>query len=87
MLLTNTLTKLTAITLKEPLTNLARSVDYKEQGGAPILGVAAPVIKAHGSSNAFAIKNAIKQAMFCVEKDVCGQVEAGIAKVKNEGDK
>lgn len=82
MLMTNGLTKLSAITLKKPLTELKKSMDYKERGGAPILGVAAPVIKAHGSSNAYAIKNAIRQAMFCVEKDVCGQVEAGIAKVK-----
>ena len=39
------------------LRNFKKKFDYKETGGAPLLGVKAPVIKAHGSSNDIAIKN------------------------------
>ena len=41
---------------------LKKSMDYTEYGGAPLLGIAQPVIKAHGSSNPKAFKNAIRQA-------------------------
>ena len=37
-----------------------KKVDYSEYGGAPLLGTAKPVIKAHGSSNARAFYNAIR---------------------------
>ena len=37
-------------------------MDYSEYGGAGLFGLNAPVIKAHGSSNANAIYNAIRQA-------------------------
>ncbi|MGN1080847.1 MAG: phosphate acyltransferase PlsX [Acutalibacteraceae bacterium] len=48
---------------KPGLKKLKHRLDYTEYGGAPILGIKKPVIKAHGSSNAKAIKNAVKQAM------------------------
>ncbi len=56
-------TKIAALLAKDALRGLKRKMDYAEYGGAPILGVAKPVIKAHGSSNAKAFKNAVKQAM------------------------
>ena len=59
-----------------------KTLDYKETGGAPILGVTRPVIKAHGSSDARAFKNAIRQAKSCVERDVSGAIEAGVARQK-----
>lgn len=59
----NTLTKLGALTVKPGLSEIKKMVDYAEYGGAPILGLAKPVIKAHGSSNAKAFKNAIRQAV------------------------
>ena len=37
-------------------------MDAGEVGGTPLIGISKPVIKAHGSSDAFAIKNAIRQA-------------------------
>lgn len=43
-------------------------MDYSEFGGAPLLGVNGVVIKAHGSSDAKAIRNAIRQAKTCAEK-------------------
>lgn len=45
--------------VKSNLTKLKGEFDYEEFGGAPVLGVNAPVIKMHGSSNAKAVKSAI----------------------------
>ena len=50
-------------------------------GGAPLLGAAKPVIKAHGSSHAKGIKNAIRQAKLCVANDLCGTMEKALAEV------
>lgn len=59
----NLATKLAAAALKAPLKAMKDSLDYTKYGGAPIVGLQKPVIKAHGSSNAEAIKNAVRQAM------------------------
>lgn len=55
--------KIGALLAKDALRGLKKKMDYAEYGGAPILGVTKPVIKAHGSSNAKAFKNAVKQAI------------------------
>ena len=47
-------------------------------GGAPFLGAKQPVIKAHGSSKAKGIKNAIRQAKTCVENDLCGTMQSAL---------
>ncbi len=47
---------------KPALRSFKRQMDYTEYGGALLLGVNGGVVKAHGSSNAKAIKNAIRQA-------------------------
>lgn len=59
-------------------------MDYTEYGGAPLLGTAKPVIKAHGSSNAKAFKNAIRQARDFVEKGVIDEISSSIAKIKEQ---
>lgn len=59
----NLLTKIGALMVMKGLKKLKTKMDYKEHGGAPLLGVKAPVIKAHGSSDARAFKNAIRQAV------------------------
>jgi len=58
--------------LKSSLKQMKKDFDPSETGGAPILGISKPVFKAHGSSNAKAFKNAIKQAMAYTS---CGAVE------------
>lgn len=58
----NAVSKLSALALKPQLRKLKKKLDYSEYGGAPFLGARKPVIKAHGSSNAKAIKSAIMQA-------------------------
>lgn len=55
-----------------------KRLDPNEVGGAPLLGVNGVVIIAHGRSNDFAIKQAIRQARLAVEKDVVGAIKAGI---------
>ena len=55
-------TKLGAMLLMDSLKNIKKSFDYTEVGGAPFLGINGIMIKAHGSSDAKAIKNAIRQA-------------------------
>lgn len=57
-------------------------MDSEEIGGAPLLGQRAkPVIKAHGSSKAKGIKNAIRQAKLCVANDLCGTMQSALAEV------
>ncbi len=68
----NVKTKLAYLAVKPGLKEMKNSFDASEHGGAPLLGLKKPVIKAHGSSDARAIFNAIKQAAKCVESDVCG---------------
>ncbi len=55
--------KLAALVIKKDLYALKGMMDSSEVGGAPLLGVKKPVIKAHGNSDAKAIKNAIRQAV------------------------
>ncbi|MDR0974177.1 MAG: phosphate acyltransferase PlsX [Ruminococcus sp.] len=51
-----------------------KKMDYKEVGGAVLLGVSKPVIKAHGSSDETAFYNAIRQAKLCVDGDIIGKI-------------
>ena len=43
-----------------------------------LVGISKPVIKAHGSSKAKGIKNAIRQAKICVENDLCGTMQSAL---------
>lgn len=78
MLFKNLGTKLAAVLLKSGLQDFKKSMDYTEYGGAPLMGINKPVIKAHGSSDAKAFKNAIRQAKAFSEKNVIGEIEAGL---------
>ena len=79
------LTKLAALTMKSRFGGLKKKLSTAEYGGAPLLGVAKPVIKAHGNSKAYAIKNAIRVAGECVTADVVGKI-AGTVSRESEGD-
>ncbi len=78
MLMKNVFTKFAALFLKSGLRDFKKKLDYTEAGGAPLLGIARPVIKAHGSSNATAFKNAVRQAKAFVEGDVNGAIAKGL---------
>ncbi|GED28961.1 phosphate acyltransferase PlsX [Brevibacillus centrosporus] len=62
--------KVGAAILKPGLMRFRKRMDYAEYGGAPLLGLRSPVIKAHGSSDAKAVKNAIASAATFVQQDV-----------------
>ena len=63
VLYSSPVTKVAALTMKPHLMHMKKDLDPSERGGAPILGISKPVIKAHGSSDAKAFKNAIRQAI------------------------
>jgi glycerol-3-phosphate acyltransferase PlsX len=67
--------KLAAAVLKPNFAILKNTMDYSEYGGAALFGLKAPVIKAHGSSNAQSIYSAIRQTREMVQKDIVGQIQ------------
>lgn len=70
------MTKLAALVVKKPFMQFKKEMDVKEHGGSPILGLRKPVIKAHGSSDARAFKNAIRQAIRFAESEATETIEA-----------
>jgi glycerol-3-phosphate acyltransferase PlsX len=80
-------TKLAAGMIKSDLRTLKNKMDYSEYGGAGLFGLAAPVIKAHGSSNRRAVFNAIKQASHMVEYNVTETIRSTIESLELEEDK
>lgn len=70
VLKTNIATMASALTMKNKLSDIKHRFDTSEHGGAPLLGISKPVIKAHGSSDAKAIKNAVRQAIHFVETGI-----------------
>jgi len=79
--------KIGALLIKPALKRFKGRLDADEHGGAPLLGVNAPMIKAHGSSNARAIKNAIRQARTMVQGDVTGKIRDAVEKLMPEEEK
>lgn len=71
-----------ALTLKHT-NNLKKRLDTSEYGGAPFLGLAKPVVKAHGSSDAYSFRSAIKQVMLYCQGGTIEKFAASMAK-KNE---
>jgi len=71
---TNTKTKLSYLLTKKELKQLKSSFDSSKYGGAPLLGISKPVVKAHGSSNAIDIKNAIRQTIEYVDSKIIEKV-------------
>ena len=78
----NVSTKLGYLLAKSGVTAVSKQNDYREVGGSPLLGTAKPVIKAHGSSDAKAFKNAIRQARDSVTADVTEAIAAKLKEVK-----
>ena len=64
--------------LSQGIRQLKTMTDWKQYGGAPVLGFDKVVIKAHGRSNARAVRNAVKVAAKAVERDLAGQIAAGM---------
>lgn len=82
-LMSDTRSKLGGFLIKPSLKSIKEQLDYREYGGAPLLGTRKPVIKAHGSSDAYAIKNAIGSSIDFINKDVISVIEENIDLNKN----
>ena len=68
-------TKIGAMFTMKGIKEISKQMDYRETGGSPLLGTAKPVLKAHGSSDALAFKNAVRQAKDFVERNVIAEME------------
>ena len=64
---------------KPGVDEVSKMLDYREIGGTQFLGIKKPVIKAHGSSDARAFRNAVKQAMDAAGSDITAELEQGLA--------
>ena len=63
MFMRNLRGKIAALLVKDGIKGFKKLMDSGEVGGTALLGISKPVIKAHGSSNGYAMKNAIRQAV------------------------
>jgi len=71
-----------AVLMRKVFKSLKLKVDYAEYGGAPLIGVKAPVIIAHGKSNAKAMKNAIFQAISAADSNLNSNIESRLIQYK-----
>ena len=72
----NLLTKLSALACKSGINAFKKRMDYREVGGTMLLGITKPVVKAHGSSDARAIRSAVRQAMEAAKSDLTPTLQA-----------
>ena len=75
----NTKNKLAAAMLKNDVYSLRSLLDPSEVGGTALLGISRPVIKAHGSSDARAVRSAVRQAITFMNAGVIESIEKNIA--------
>lgn len=75
----NILTKLSALGVYSGIKKMKEQFDYREYGGAVMLGVKKPVVKAHGSADANTFKNAIKQAVMFLDTGLIPEIERVLA--------
>lgn len=76
----NLLSKLSALGVMSGIKDMKKQFDYKEYGGAVLLGVKKPVVKAHGSADAKTFKNAIKQAVWFLDNSLIDDIEKAFSK-------
>ena len=80
----NLLSYLAAALVKKDIKELKKLMDYREIGGTQFLGIKKPVIKAHGSSDALAFRNAVRQAVNAAENDINIELEQALAAMKSK---
>ena len=81
---TNAVTKLSGLLIRDRFAAFKEAFSATKHGGAPILGLRAPVIKAHGSSNARAIESAVGQAIRFAEGNFNVEIEQFFAAAEEE---
>lgn len=77
-LMATTISKIGALLLKNSFKNIKKQLDYSEYGGAPFLGLKSLIVKAHGSSDSKAIKNAIRQCVEFIDNDIVAKIEKNV---------
>lgn len=80
-------TKIAGFLLKDALKDLLKDYNFKERGGAPLLGVRKPVYKAHGNSSAEVFKVAILEALDYAESKVEDQIKTSLEETMNAQEK
>ena len=80
----NLLTKLAALMVSGGIRDFKKLLDSREVGGTALLGISKPVIKAHGSSDDYAIQNAIRQAAKVASSGIIDDISENIDHMKLE---
>ena len=80
----NFLSKIGYLFCKPGVDDVMKMMDYREIGGTQFLGIKRPVIKAHGSSDALAFRNAVHQAMEAAEADFSNELEEALKALAEE---
>jgi glycerol-3-phosphate acyltransferase PlsX len=81
-IMSRSVTKVGGLLAKPAFDSVARRTDYREVGGAPLLGIDGVVIVGHGRSDALAIRNGIRLAAQTVENGVVDAITQGIARYR-----
>ena len=76
------MTKVAGLMVKSGLRSFKEQLDPDRVGGTAFLGISKPVIKAHGSSGAKAIENAVYQAARVAQSGIIAEIEANVDKMK-----
>ena len=74
----NILSKIGYLFCKKGVDEVMSMLDYRTIGGTQFLGIRKAVIKAHGSSDALAFRNAIRQAMEAAKSDFSAELEEAL---------
>ena len=74
-------TKIGAMLIKGDLESMKKLLDPSEVGGTAFLGISKPVIKAHGSSDRLAFRNAVRQAMEAAQNNSAEELETALKQI------
>ncbi len=77
----NALSKLGYLLCKSGVKDMMKLLDYREIGGTQFLGIKKPVIKAHGSSDARAFYNAVRQAVDAANNNTAAELEVALKQI------
>ena len=80
----NIITKIGALFVMNGISEFKKAMDYREYGGAPLLGCKKLVLKGHGSSDLKAAFAALKQAKTFIDMDVNKEIEENLKKLNTE---
>ena len=77
----NFVSKLAAMLVMKDIKAFKKLLDYREIGGTQFLGIKKPVIKAHGSSDALAFRNAVRQAVDAANTNTAAELESALKQI------